>query len=73
MLQTLIESSRKRIMDLDRLFSRIYEDNINGKISDERYSRMAREYENEQNRLMTVVDESEKELAELQKKTVDLR
>jgi hypothetical protein len=73
MLQSLIESSRKRIADLDRLFSRIYEDNINGKISDERYSRMASEYENEQNRLMTVVDESEKELAELQKKTVDLR
>ena len=73
MLQALIESSRKRIADLDRLFSRIYEDNINSKISDERYSRMASEYENEQNRLMAVVDESEKELAELQKKTVDLR
>ncbi|MBR5539412.1 MAG: recombinase family protein [Clostridia bacterium] len=73
MLQALIESSRKRIADLDRLFSRIYEDNINGKISDERYSRMASEYENEQNRLMAVVEESEKEMAELQKKTVDLR
>lgn len=73
MLQALIESSRKRIVDLDRLFSRIYEDNINGKISDDRYSRMVSEYESEQKRLMLVVEESEKELAELQKKTVDLR
>ena len=34
---------------------------------------MANEYESEQKRLMLVVEESEKELAELQKKTVDLR
>ena len=34
---------------------------------------MASEYESEENRLMFAVDESEKELAELQKKTVDLR
>ena len=33
---------------------------------------MAGEYESEQNHLITVVEESEKQLAELQKKTVDL-
>ncbi len=73
MLQALIKSSRKRIADLDRLFSRTYEDNINGKLSDDRYSRMANEYESEQKWLTLVVEESEKELAELQKRTVDLR
>lgn len=34
---------------------------------------MVSEYESEQKRLMLVVEEREKELAELQKKTVDLR
>lgn len=43
-LKSTMESSKKRISDLDKLFSRIYEDNIIGKLSDERYSRMADEY-----------------------------
>lgn len=73
LLRTTIESSKKRISDLDRLFSRIYEDNIIGKLSDERYSRMASEYEAEQKQLISDVAESEKQLAELQKKTVDLK
>lgn len=73
LLKATVESSNKRIADLDRLFSRIYEDNIIGKLSDERYTRMASEYENEQKRLISVVEESEKQLAELQKKTVDLK
>ena len=40
-LKLSIESSRKRIADLDKLFSRIYEDNVIGKLSDERYARLA--------------------------------
>ena len=50
-LKLSIESSRKRIADLDKLFSRIYEDNVIGKLSDERYARMAAEYESEQKEL----------------------
>lgn len=51
-LRVKTESTRQRISDLDKLFSRIYEDNILGKLSDERYSRMASEYEAEQKRLI---------------------
>ena len=36
---------------------RIYEDNVIGKLSDERYSRMASEYETEQKELITKVAE----------------
>lgn len=72
-LKATIESSKKRISDLDRLFSRIYEDNIIGKLSDERYSRMASEYEAEQKELVSKVAESEKQLVQLQKQTVDLK
>ena len=58
---------------LDKLFSRIYEDNILGKLSDERYMRMAKEYEVEQKQLMTVVAESEKKLAETKQAEVDMK
>jgi predicted site-specific integrase-resolvase len=40
-----------RDKELDRLFSRIYEDNVAGKIDDERFSRMTRQYTAEQKEL----------------------
>ena len=67
------ESAKQRISDLDKLFSRIYEDNILGRLSDERYSRMASEYESEQKRLISEVEENERTLIELQKQTVDMK
>ena len=67
------ESARQRISDLDKLFSRIYEDNILGRLSDERYSRMASEYETEQKQLISEVEANEKVLMELQKQTVDMK
>ncbi len=37
-----------REKELDRIFERLYEDNLVGKISDERFSRMSKNYDNEQ-------------------------
>ena len=37
--------------ELDRLFIRIYEDNVAGRINDERFSMMSRSYETEQEQL----------------------
>ena len=37
--------------ELDGLFERIYEDNVSGKISDERFAKMSRRYEDEQKEL----------------------
>ena len=73
LLKVKTESARQRISDLDKLFSRIYEDNILGKLSDERYSRMASEYEAEQKQLISEVEANEKTLIELQKQTVDMK
>lgn len=33
---------------MDNLFQRIYEDNINGKLSDERFMKLSKEYDTEQ-------------------------
>ncbi|HJD13218.1 MAG TPA: recombinase family protein, partial [Candidatus Ruminococcus avistercoris] len=72
-LKLSVENSRKRIADLDKLFSRIYEDNVIGKLSDERYSRMAAEYEAEQKELLEKVREEEQQLSEMEQKSVDMR
>ena len=72
-LKLSMESSRKRIADLDKLFNRIYEDNVIGKLSDERYARMAAEYESEQKELLEKVREEEKQLSEMEQKSVDMR
>lgn len=51
------EQAEKRLNDLDRLFIRLYEDNVAGRISDERFSMMSRNYEDEQARLKTELQE----------------
>ena len=72
-LQLSIEAGRRRIDELDRLISRIYEDNIIGRISDDRYERMSAGYEKEQQDLMVSVAENERRLHEMEKERVDLR
>ncbi|OUQ46263.1 hypothetical protein B5E64_05755 [Drancourtella sp. An12] len=72
-LKLSMEGNRKRIADLDKLFNRIYEDNVIGKLSDERYARMAVEYEAEQKELLEKVREEEKQLSEMEQKSVDMR
>ena len=52
-----LSASEKRIAELDRIFSRLYEDNISGKISDERFRTMSAAYEDEQKKLKELVSE----------------
>lgn len=40
--------AQRRIENLDRLFKRIYEDNISGKINDRCFQKLSADYENEQ-------------------------
>ena len=68
-----LEHSRKRIGEIDRILSQMYEDNITGKISDERFSRMSQTYEAEQRDLEKTVAECEDRLRDADKATVDLR
>lgn len=49
--QKRIEKDKKRIKELDRLFHKIYEDNVNGKLSDERFYKLSNGYEAEQKQL----------------------
>ena len=55
-----IAKSEKRIAELDKLFTRLYEDNVSEKVSDERFEMMSRNYENEQKQLKASVTELQK-------------
>ena len=68
-----IVAGKHRIDEIDRLIAKLYEDNFAGKLSDERYSRMAVKYEKEQAELLQSVSTKEKELAELERESVDIR
>lgn len=52
-----LKQAEKRISELDRLFTRLYEDNVLGKISDERFAAMSKGYEDEQSKLKATVAE----------------
>ena len=49
--QKQLEKDEKRIAELDRLFIRLYEDNVASRISDDRFVMMSRAYEDEQREL----------------------
>lgn len=51
-----------RDKDLDKLFERLYEDNVAGRITDERFARMGAGYEQEQKELTVRIKEAKAEL-----------
>lgn len=72
-LEQTVWKGKKRIGEIDRIISCLYEDSISGKISDERYIKMAEVCESEEKMLTVQVSTDEKRLAEMRRKTTDLR
>lgn len=67
--QKQIEKDEKRIRELDRLFRKIYEDNVNGKLSDERFYKLSDGYETEQKELE---QEIERLIAEVSQTDIEI-
>ena len=64
----------KWMIDLiDKAMSKVYEDQVLGNISAERYARMSVNYENEQRTLINKVAEDEKKLACIEQTSLDLK
>ena len=68
----LLSKDERRIEELDRLFKRLYEDNVLGKIDDERFSQMSADYTGEQRKLReetaklrTLIDEKEQKSSDI--------
>lgn len=64
----LLSQYEKRVKDIDNLIQHIYEDNISGKITDERFATLSLNYEKEQkdlkekiNELSTTIDKTKQE------------
>ncbi|MCL2336200.1 MAG: DUF4368 domain-containing protein [Firmicutes bacterium] len=58
--------SQKRVHELDNIIQRLYEDNVSGKISDERFVKLSQGYEQEQKDLQTQINVLQKQLASQQ-------
>lgn len=67
-----LAQAERRIVDLDLLFQRIYEDNVSGKLSDERFSKLSKTYEDEQHTLTEKVKRLHTELDKEQAQTVNV-
>lgn len=68
-----VEQAKKRIAELDRIFKRIYEDDINGAISHERFLKLSAEYEAEQRELTEKVTTEQKEVDTYEQNVADFR
>ena len=67
-----LEQAKKRIIEIDNLFMHIYEDNISGKITDERFRNLSFNYDKEQKELKAKIEQLSKEIDNTEKKTTDL-
>ena len=67
--QSEVRSLMARDKELDRIFERLYEDNLSGKITDERFQRMSVNYDNEQKDLRERLTHLKNVLEELTCKT----
>ena len=67
------EKAKKRIAEIDKLIQRIYEDNVIGKLSDERFATLSNTYETEQKELKEKLPEMESYLEAETDKTVNLQ
>lgn len=67
-----LAKAEKRISTLDRIISKIYEDNVEGKISDERFATMLASYESEQSDLKTRAVELDRVIGEATERTENI-
>ena len=72
-LEQAVEQGTKRIVEIDRLIEKVFEQNAIGVLSDERFSKMLQSYEKEQKALTQEVADSRQTLEEAKQKATDLR
>ncbi len=68
-----IAKFQKRITELDKIFKRIYEDDITGAISHERFLKLSVEYETEQTELQNQIKVFEEETNNFDRQQIDFK
>ena len=67
-----LEQSKKRIIEIDNLFMHIYEDNVSGKITDDRFRNLSFNYDKEQQELKLKIEQLSKDIENTEKKDADI-
>ena len=68
-----LSKAKRRITEIDRLIQRLYEDNVKGKLSDDRYATLSMAYEEEQKDLKSALPEMQNYLEIETDKTENLQ
>ena len=68
-----LSRSQKRIAELDVIIKRLYEDNISGKLSDERFIKLSHDYELEQMNLTNIVETLRQEIRKQEQQKVNVK
>lgn len=61
---SFLQKAEARLTELDRLFKRIYEDMVSGRLSEVRFQMLSDEYDQDQADLRVKIDQLNKEIAE---------
>ncbi|SJZ57550.1 Site-specific DNA recombinase [Pilibacter termitis] len=69
--QKLLNDER-RFEEIDQIIQRLYEDNITGKLSDERFMKMSQNYEQEQSKLKDSISAVKQELSTQESQSMDI-
>ena len=67
-----LEKAKNRIIEIDNLFMHIYEDNVSGKISDDRFRNLSFNYDKEQQELKNKIEQLSKDIENTEKKDTDI-
>ena len=70
LIQRDLDAAKARDRELDNLFEHIYEDNISGKLSDERFARMSSKYEDEQRELRVKIGSLREDIEHIENKAM---
>ena len=72
-LKQSLATSERRIKMIDKAIEELFETNISGKVSDERFVKMTDNYEKEQKELLELVADGNKKLQDAEQNKVDLK
>ena len=67
-----LEKAKARIIEIDNLFMHIYEDNVSGKISDDRFRNLSFNYDKEQQELKIKIEQLSKDIENTENKDTDI-
>jgi hypothetical protein len=68
-----LTKAEKRVDELDGIIKRLYEDNLSGKLTDERFIKFSRDYENEQEKLKTSIEAMRHDLKQREQKRINTK